>query len=384
VSGAVIIGAGESPYTRHPSAEHETEVVLTDAVVRALADAGVHRDDVDGLAVCSFTLQPDHAVDLAWRLGMRLSWLMEDTNGGASGVNMLQHAVRAIEAGDASIIVLVAGDRLLGSDYEDLYDLYNKATRDYLAPIQFDGPNTMFSFFTQEHMDRFGMERADYGHVSIAQRWWAGKNPGAVYRAPMTMEEYLDAPPVAPPLHRYDCVPPVTGGDAIVVATPDRVGDRRGARVLAVQNSFNFDNQEGDGLTTGLTLAAPRAYEQAGVRPEDLGAAFVYDDYPVMALVQLADMGLIPDGDPKRFVNTRLADERWAVNTSGGQLSAGQAGAAAGMHGIVEAVTQLRGHAGERQIDAEVVAVSGYGMVLYNYGACAGMAVLERAWPKAS
>src|SRR5690606_24684879 len=188
VSGAVIIGAGESPYTRHAPIERKTEVVLTDAVVRALADAGIHRDEVDGLGVCSFTLQPDHAIDLAWRLGMRLNWLQEDTNGGASGVNMLQHAVRAIEAGDASVIVLVSGDRVFGRDYEDLYDFYNKATRDYLAPLPFDGPNTMFAFFTQEHMDRFGMERPDYGQVSIAQRWWAGRNPGAVYRAPMTME----------------------------------------------------------------------------------------------------------------------------------------------------------------------------------------------------
>src|SRR5688500_11326117 len=99
MSEALIIGTGESPYTRHAPIEHKTDVVLTDAVVRALADAGVHHHEVDGLGVCSFTLQPDHAIDFAWRLGMSVSWLMEDTNGGASGINLLQHAVRAIEAG---------------------------------------------------------------------------------------------------------------------------------------------------------------------------------------------------------------------------------------------------------------------------------------------
>ena len=156
-SGVAIVGAGESPYTRHAplevgGREYRTEHVLTDAVLRALADAGLERDDVDGLGVASFTLEPDHAIDMAWRLGMSVSWLMQDTNGGASGVNMLQHAVRAVEAGDASVIVLVAGDKVFNRDYETLNDHYNKATRDYLAPLPFDGPNTLFAFVTQRHM----------------------------------------------------------------------------------------------------------------------------------------------------------------------------------------------------------------------------------------
>jgi acetyl-CoA acetyltransferase len=99
----------------------------------------------------------------------------------------------------------------------------------------------------------------------------------------------------------------------------------------------------------------------------------VYDDYPAMALIQLDDLGLIPDGDIKRF----LGDALPPINTSGGQLSAGQAGAAGGMHGLVEAVTQLSGRAPERAIGARRAVVSGYGMVLYRYGACANAVVLE-------
>jgi acetyl-CoA acetyltransferase len=382
-ANVAVVGAGESPYTRHAPVEvdgHEyrTEHVLTDAVVRALADAGLDRDDVDGLAVSSFTLEPDHAIDMAWRLGMSLRWLMQDTNGGASGVNMLQHAVRAVEAGDASVIVLVAGDKVFNRDYEFLNDHYNKATRDYLAPLPFDGPNTLFAFVTQRHMAAHGLEREDYAHVAMAQRWWAARNPGAVYRAPMSLEEYLEAPAIAPPLHRYDCVPPVTGADAVVVAAADRVAGVPVAAVRAVEGSFNSDKQEGDGLTTGLADAAPRAYERAGVGPHDAQVVSVYDDYPVMVCAQLADLG-IAEGDPRTFLREQLWDRHLPVNTSGGQLSAGQAGAGAGLHGLVEVVHQLRGRAGERQVeDARFGIVSGYGMVVFRYGAAANVAVLER------
>jgi acetyl-CoA acetyltransferase len=379
-----IVGAAQSPYTRHPPPERDgeklrTETVLADAVVRVLDQAGFDRDDVDGLGVATFTLAPDHAIDLAWRLGMRLRWLMEDTNGGACGPNLLQHAVRAIEAGDAEVVVLVAGDHFPAGNYGELLDNYNRATRDYLATLPFEGPNTLFSFVTQRHMAEFGLERSDYGLVTIAQRWWAARNSGAMYRAPMTMDEYLDAPAVAPPLHRYDCVPPVTGADAILVTSGDRVGDRAGARVLAVGGSFNHDGQEGDGLRTGLGEIAEEVWERAGVGPSDAGVVATYDDYPVMSLIQLADMGFIRDGDVKDWIHERLGVEPpWPHNTSGGQLSCGQAGAGGGMLGLGEVATQLMGRAGERQVDARIGVAAGYGMVVLRWGAAANMAVLER------
>jgi acetyl-CoA acetyltransferase len=384
VSDVRIVAAAQSPYTRHPPSERageefRTETVLADAVVRALEQAGVHRDDVDGLGMAAFTLSPDHAIDLAWRLGMRLRWVMEDTNGGACGPNLLQHAVRAIEAGDAEVIVLVAGDHVPEGYYADLLDNYNRATRDYLAPLPFEGPNTLFAFLTQRHMAEYGMERRDYGLVAIAQRWWAGRNPGAVYRTPITLDDYLAAPAVAPPLHRYDCVPPVTGADAIVVTSGERAAGRPAARVLAVGGSYNHDQQEGDGLHTGLREIAEEVWERAGAGPDDADVVSTYDDYPVMSLIQLADMGFIPEGDYKRWIRERFgADPPWTHNTSGGQLSCGQAGAGGGMLGVGEVATQLMGRAGERQVHARVGVAAAYGMVVLRWGAAANMAVLER------
>jgi len=362
---ARIVAAAESPYARHPTADTTTEQLLADAFLRVLARAGIERDAVDGLGVTSFTLKPDHVADLTWRLGVRVRWLMEDTNGGDAALNMLQHAVRAVEAGDARTIVLLAGDRLDGDSFRDLVDSYNRATADHLARIPLGGPNALFAHLTQRHMDRHGLTREDYGRLVVAQRRWAEQNPLAVYREPMTLEEYLAAPVVAEPLHLYDCVPVVSGADAIVVADA-----RSGIAVRALRGLHNPDGHEGDGLHTGLADVAGELWEEAGFGPADVDAAYVYDDYPAVSLVQLDELGFVAGGDVARFTR----ESTLPVNTSGGQLSAGQAGAAGGMHGVVEAVTQLLD--GSR-VEARRAVVSGYGMVLYRYGACANAAVLE-------
>lgn len=376
-----IVGAAESAYVRHPEVERRTETFLAEAVVGALEDAGIPRDEVDGLGVASFSLAPDHAIDLAWRLGMRLRWVMEDTNGGASGINLLQHALRAIEAGDAETVVLCSGDRMEKREFHLMTDRYNRVARDYLAPLPLNGPNALFSFLTQRHARANGLAREDYACIPIAQRAWAGRNPGAVYRAPMSLEEYMESVPIAPPLTRFDCVPIVSGGDAFVVTTRERAARLPGPAVgiRTIRALFNHDQQDGDALTTGFAEIAGDLWASAGARPDDLDAAYVYDDYPVMVLCQAVDLGLVHDGDLPRFLHRGLVEDHWPMNTSGGQLSAGQAGAAGGMHGLVEAITQLRGRAGERQVEGAALAlVTGYGMVVYRHGACHNAAVLER------
>jgi acetyl-CoA acetyltransferase len=376
MSEALIAGAFETAYARHPDESQTTERLIADAVVGALAEAGLSREDVDGFAVSSFSLKPDHAIDLAWKLGLKLCWLMEDTNGGASGLNMLQHALRAVEAGDAETVVVCAGDRLERDSFRELVDNYNVATRDWLAPLEFGGPNALFALVTQQHAERHGLGREDYACVALAQRAWASSNPGAVYRSELTLDEYLAADFVASPLCRYDCVPVVSGADAVVVTSRASSG----VRVRSLRALHNPDDQQGDGIEpSGFASIAPDLWSAAGVGPTDIDAAYLYDDYPVMVLVQALDLGLVVDGDLSRFCREHLLERRWPLNTSGGQLSAGQAGAAGGLHGLVEAVAQLRGLAGERQVpDARLALVAGYGMVLYRHGACHNAAVLER------
>jgi acetyl-CoA acetyltransferase len=374
--GAAIVAVAETPYSRNPPAGTTTTALLADAFLMVLEAAGVERDAVDGLGVTSFTLAPDHAIDLAWRLGIRLRWAMEDPHGGAAALNLLQHALHAVESGEAANVVLLAGDHFQSGEFERLVSHYNRATSEHLASIPTGGPNAQFALVTQRHMARHGLGRPDYGVVPVSQRSWAARNPGAVYREPLSMDDYLAAPVVAPPLGRYDCVPVVSGADAILVsrARPSAPG----IRVRALRSSFNHDNQLGDGLSTGLGSLAAEFWDAAGLGPDDVDLACVYDDYPVMVLIQLDELGFMLDGDVRRFVRERLEGDRWPLNTSGGQLSAGQAGAAGGMHGLVEAVQQLLGHAGERQVaGARRAVVTGYGMVVYLHGGCAAVAALE-------
>lgn len=377
----VIAGAAEARYTRHPEVGQDTGWFLAQAAIEVMADAGIRPRDVDGLAVSSFSLAPDHAIDLAWRLGLSLRWIMEDTNGGASGINMLSHARRAVEAGDARTVIILAGDAQGREEVAKRQAAFNRATAEHLDPIGYGGPNSLFAMLTQRQMRATGLSATDYGQVAIAQRAWAAGNPDAVYRAPLTIPEYLEAPLVAEPLRRYDCPPGVAGADALVVTRHDVAVSSEGAGVAirAVQTSFNHDGQEGDGLQTGHSALARELWAEAAAAPNEVDLACVYDDYPAVVLAQLQALGFVPDGDLPRFAQTTIGERQLPVNTSGGLLSAGQAGAAGGLHGLVEAVCQLRGRAGERQVPrARLALVTGYGMVLYRFGGAAGATVLER------
>ncbi len=376
LNAAVIADAIEVPYSRRPG--ESTSQLLARAVQQLLRQAGVALRDVDGLAVASFTHGPDNAIDLAWRLGLTLDWCMDDRNGGASAINMLQHAMRAIEHGDANVVVLVSGDTFTPADFKALVDDYNATTRDYLKPLQHGGPNGVFALLTQRHAQQHGLAREDYAQLCLAQRTWAQRNPQAVYRSPLSLDEYLAAPMVADPLCRFDCVPVVNGANAILLTRADRAPGPATVAVRALRARYNPDHQAGDGLQTSLAQMAEGLWGMAHAGPDDMDLVSVYDDYPAMALIQLHDLGWVPDGDYRRTLQ-RIARLELPVNTSGGQLSAGQAGAAGGMHGLVEAIVQLQGRAGERQVaSARLATVTGYGMVEYRYGMCANAVVLER------
>ena len=380
-NNAAIIGVGQSQYVRRPEPGQTTHTFIRDAVIAALRDAEIDASDIQGMAVTSFSLAPDTAVDLAWRLGLSLHWLLQDTNGGSSAMNMLGHALRGVETDAASPILVVAGDATGLGGYAKIAANYNIATREHLTPLGHGGPNGVYSLVTTRQMNKYGITKSDYGHMAIAQRAWAAKNPFAVYRAPLTMEEYLAGPMVADPLTRYDCVPVVAGAQAIIIAYPDRCPrDRAPVRVRAIRNSFNYDNQEGDGLETGISTFADDLWQTAGTRPEDIDVASIYDDYPAVVLAQLNDLGMIPDHDLAAFASREIGERRRPINTWGGMMSAGQPGGpAGGLNGISEAVLQLQHRAGERQVkNARRAVVTGYGMTLYRYGGTAAAAVLDR------
>src|SRR5437763_480388 len=141
---AAIIGVGQSIYTRRPDPAQSAHTFMRDAVTAALKDAAIHARDIDGMAVASFSLAPDTAVDLAWKLGLSLRWLIQDTNGGSSAINMLGHALRAVETGAASAVLVIGGDATGFGGYAKMAANFNIVTQLHLAPLGHGGPNGVY------------------------------------------------------------------------------------------------------------------------------------------------------------------------------------------------------------------------------------------------
>src|SRR2546423_11213317 len=157
-TNAAVIGVGQSAYTRRPDPGQSTHTFIRDAVVAALRDAEIDAHEIDGMALASFSLAPDAAVDVAWKLGLSLRWLLQDTNGGSSAMNMLGHALRAVESGAASPILVVGGDATGLTGYAKIASNYNVATRDHLAPIGHGGPNGVHCAVPHRQLEKYGLD----------------------------------------------------------------------------------------------------------------------------------------------------------------------------------------------------------------------------------
>lgn len=373
-----IIGVGQSEYTRHPSESQTVQNLMRDATNKALNDANLSLKDIDGLAIASFSITPDSAIDIAWRFGLSLNWLLQDTNGGSSAMNMLGHAMRAVQTGAAKNILILAGDATGLAGYAKIANAYNSATRDHLSPLGHGGPNGVYSLVTTRQMKKFNLQKEDYANLLIAQRNWASMNPHAVYKSPLSKEEYINAPIVAGPLCRYDCVPVIAGSYALILSRNENDKLQKQVRVKAFQQSFNYDNQEGDGTETGIITFKDNLYGTANLAPQDIDVYSIYDDYPAIVLAQLNDLGLIKDSDIKNYLQN-MSNLDIPLNTWGGMLSAGQPGGmAGGLNGIGEVALQLQNRANDRQVNsAKYGIVTGYGMTLYRHGGTVSAAILE-------
>src|SRR6056300_1095684 len=373
-----IIGVGQSEYTRHPSESQTVQNLMRDASNNALNDANLSLKDIDGLAIASFSITPDSAIDIAWRFGLSLNWLLQDTNGGSSAMNMLGHAMRAVQTGAAKNILILAGDATGLAGYAKIANAYNSATRDHLSPLGHGGPNGVYSLVTTRQMKKFNLQKEDYANLLIAQRNWASMNPHAVYKSPLSKEEYINAPIVAGPLCRYDCVPVIAGSYALILSRNENDKLQKQVRIKAFQQSFNYDNQEGDGTETGIITFKNNLYGTANLSPQDIDVYSIYDDYPAIVLAQLNDLGLIKDSDIKNYLQN-MSNLDIPLNTWGGMLSAGQPGGmAGGLNGIGEVALQLQNRANDRQVNsAKYGIVTGYGMTLYRHGGTVSAAILE-------
>jgi acetyl-CoA acetyltransferase len=375
----VIAAPVTRPYTRYSI--RGAHWFLAGALAELMRRTGLAKDDIDGLCVSSFTLAPDTAVGLTQHLGLTLRWLDHIPMGGACGIVALRRAARAVQCGDADAVACVAGDTNHPDSFRMNLATFSQFARDAVYPYGSGGANASFAFLTAYYMRTYGAKPEDFGKLCVAQRANALKFPHALMKKPLTLDEYLTARLIADPLRLFDCVMPCAGADGFVVlhrARAEQLGLPY-ARVLATIERHNAFPDDPVQYRGGWALDRDELYAQADVGPQDIDVLAIYDDYPVISLIQIEDLGFCEKGEGPDFVrrHTFTADGSFPINTSGGQLSAGQAGAAGGFLGLVEIVRQLTGQSlGVAVPDARVGLASGFGMINYDRGLCSGAAIL--------
>jgi acetyl-CoA acetyltransferase len=380
--GVVAAAPVTVPYERFSI--HGAHWWIGRALHALVARAGIRPRDIDGLCVSSFTLGNDTAVGLTQHFGLSPRWLDHIPMGGACGIVALRRAVRAVQAGDADIVACVAGDTNAPDSFRRMVAGFSRFAADASYPYGAAGPNGSFALLTDAYMRRHGATREDFGRICISQRENALAFPHALMTQPLTMEAYLGARMIADPVALFDCVMPCAGAEAFLVTRPDIATSLglSGVRVCATIERHNAFPEDPIQLRGGWAVDCGELYAMAGLSPSDIDVVETYDDYPVIIMMQFEDLGFCAKGEGPEFVRAHdltVAGD-FPHNTSGGQLSVGQAGAAGGYLGLVEAMRQVTGTAlGAQVAGARTALAAGFGMINYDRGLCAGAAILAAA-----
>jgi acetyl-CoA acetyltransferase len=366
-----IVGTGKSRLGRVEGVS--ALGLLEEAVKRALDDAGLTNKDVDGI-VCR---GPDdvysHHQLVAARLGINAAFSTTLDNGGASQILAVALAVMAIDAGLANIVVCGYGrdswSRTNASDgRQAVPDLVPSAQRprEHGPEFGFFGAVAPHALGARRHMFEYGTTREDFAAIALAFREHALRNPEATMKRPLSLQDYLAARLIVDPFGLYDCSLVSDGAGAVVVTSMERARSLRSKPVL-IKGFATFNNTKGWFLddhmvSTAAAESAQTAYRMAGLGPEDIDTAQLYDCFTYMVLAQFEDYGFCRKGEGGAFAQSGALKlgGRLPTNTSGGQLSEAHV---EGMLQIVEGARQLQGiYGADRQVrDAEVALISGHG-----------------------
>jgi acetyl-CoA C-acetyltransferase len=373
---AAITGIAEMRPSRSPDGK-STLGIWVDVSREAILDAGLSAGEIDGVLVGPpitemVAMWPAH---LGEYLGIHPKYEDVVDLGGASAAGMVWRAAAAIQAGLCSAVLCVTGE---ASDVETFYaprarrPTQQLPIREFEAPYGPMGVNSGYALIAQRHMHEYGTTSRQLAKIAVDQRTNALANPNALfYGRPLTIDDVLESPLVVDPLHLLEIVRPCTGGAALIVVSADiaKRSQRPPAWLLgAGECNTGLTLSQYETITTSpISVSAPKAFEMAGVAHKDIDLISVYDCYTIAVLITLEDAGFCPKGKGGLFVEEHDLTYRGdlPLNTHGGQLSFGQPGLAGGMSHVTEAVRQLQGRAGDRQLkDCELAFVNGNGGIM--------------------
>jgi acetyl-CoA acetyltransferase len=392
---AALVGAAQykpEKYMTAPRMFHLEQVA--DLATHALADAGLTLADVDGLITTGPQFHEAGMFVPAMAgeyLGVRLNFAEVVDLGGASSVAMVWRAAASIELGLCDTVVCVIPARMApASVHDDHVAEVMRASRfgghstRYGAPeAEMDLPyghmaqNTGYAMIAQRYAATHGYDAAALARICVDQRFNACHNPDAMfYGQPITVDDVLNSRMVAEPLRMLEIVMPVAGGGAMVVTRADKAKSCKHRPVQIVGCGEHVHSKSPtyahDMLATPIGPASRKAFEMSGYKPADMHMAQVYDCYTITVMLTLEDAGFCAKGEGLRFLREHdfTFKGNFPMNTHGGQLSFGQTGSAGGMTQVIEAIHQIQGRAGERQLQRHDLAyVSGTGGVMSEQGA---------------
>jgi acetyl-CoA acetyltransferase len=353
-----------------PEAPGTTPIILqAQAAGRALADSGLSLGDVDGLACAGYGGLAE--VQLAEYLGLRPRWLESTAVGGSSFEFHTLHAFRAIAAGDVDTVAIVYGNNQLSVSGRTLGTGGGgggggRAMMPHPMAYEFPTGLTLvgaYALAAQRHMHEYGTTSAQLASIAVQMREHAGRNPNAMYRDPITVDDVLSSRLIADPLHKLDCCVISDGGCAIILTTEERARDlpHRPVYVRGAAGGMTHHSVQAmpDLTSTAAAVSGPKAFEEAGIKASDVDTFQMYDSFTYTVLVVLEDLGFAPKGEGGPFVESGALRLGGALptNTDGGGLSATHPGMR-GLFLLCEATRQLRGEAGESQVEGAEVAVA--------------------------
>jgi acetyl-CoA C-acetyltransferase len=348
---AYIVGAFEHPTRKAP--DKSVALLHAECAHEALADAGLSRDDVDGY-FCAGDAPGMGPLAMADYLNLRLRHVDSTDTGGSSYLVHVAHAASAIAAGQCNValITLAGRPRSEGMATGTVPRVGNSAQPD--LPWEFPAQPTtanMYAMCAKRHMHEFATTSEQLAWVKVAAAAHARHNPHAMLREEVTVEDVLNSPMVAEPLHRLDCCVISDGGGALVL-TREEVAKSLKRPLVGVIGSGQAIKGQGGGYVdltySGAVWSGKAAFEEANVTPQDIKYASIYDSFTITVLMQLEDLGFCKKGEGGKFVadgNLIAGVGRLPVNTDGGGLCNNHPANRGGMTKVIEAVRQLRGEA---------------------------------------